>query len=504
MAYSTLSALLLATPFAHDLLPLVEVLLPQLQQLGQLVQDFRTRPPTPQATRELEQQLTQRTRELARTTLEWLLNQLEPDDPAQAPPRREQDGNRYRRRGQTPTTLATSFGKVCLRRFVYEPSEPGEKCLHPLEQRLGVVAGCATPALAERAALCAAQQPQRQALATLERDHGVRWSCTTYRKVVAQLSAGLAEHRQPAQVAQVLGWLRKAHTGKGRRRPVLAVGRDGIHVPLRQAGYQEGSCATVSVFDRRGKRLGTVYLARMPQAGQATLSEQLTTLLVAVLAAWEGPTPRLAYITDGGWHPTDYYRRVLRKMEDPRRPGQRLSWERVLDFYHAAQYVSQLAEALFGDSKQGRAWARRMRQRLRDERAGVTRLLQSAAYHRNQRELSATRDEAYEQAYRYLRKRGRWMAYQRYRQQGLPLGSGVTEAACKTVFTQRVKQSGMGWGVEGGQVVLDLRVLWLSGVWDEVQQAYWERRSRDLADAHKGSQHDTHKDSQERQEQKVA
>src|SRR5689334_5123396 len=34
---------------------------------------------------------------------------------------------------------------------------------------------------------------------------------------------------------------------------------------------------------------------------------------------------------------------------------------------------------------------------------------------------------------------------------------GVTEAAYKTVFTQRLKQPGMSWTVEGGQVIRRLR-----------------------------------------------
>ena len=58
------------------------------------------------------------------------------------------------------------------------------------------------------------------------------------------------------------------------------------------------------------------------------------------------------------------------------------------------------------------------------------------------------------------------MAYWRYQGVGLPIGSGVTEAACKTVFTQRLKQSGMRWEVPGGQVVVTLRVVLLSGVWE--------------------------------------
>jgi hypothetical protein len=37
---------------------------------------------------------------------------------------------------------------------------------------------------------------------------------------------------------------------------------------------------------------------------------------------------------------------------------------------------------------------------------------------------------------------------------------------------QRLKRSGMSWPIDGGQVILDLRVIWLSGVWDAVHQRY--------------------------------
>jgi hypothetical protein len=67
------------------------------------------------------------------------------------------------------------------------------------------------------------------------------------------------------------------------------------------------------------------------------------------------------------------------------------------------------------------------------------------------------------------------MRYQAYKRQRFPLGSGITEAACKVVFTQRLKRSGMSWTIAGGQVLVDLRVLWFSHVWEEVHQ-------RDLAE----------------------
>lgn len=97
----------------------------------------------------------------------------------------------------------------------------------------------------------------------------------------------------------------------------------------------------------------------------------------------------------------------------------------------------------------------------------VAQILRSASQHYNGRQLSKAAEEEFWKAYRYLRKHSRWMDYVGYRRQGLPIGSGVTEAACKTVFTQRLKRSGMRWHKDSGQVIVDLRVLYLSGIWAE-------------------------------------
>src|SRR5438309_6422866 len=96
----------------------------------------------------------------------------------------------------------------------------------------------------------------------------------------------------------------------------------------------------------------------------------------------------------------------------------------------------------------------------------------------NRRRMSKAERAGFWKAYRYLRRHRQWMDYEGYRRRGLPIGSGVTEAACKTVFTQRFKRSGMRWGHESGQVILDLRVVYLSGIWDEAVAA--DLRSREL------------------------
>jgi hypothetical protein len=50
------------------------------------------------------------------------------------------------------------------------------------------------------------------------------------------------------------------------------------------------------------------------------------------------------------------------------------------------------------------------------------------------------------------------LQFAEYRRLGLPIGSGVTEAACKTVFTQWLKLSGTRWQKAGAQTILTLRV----------------------------------------------
>jgi hypothetical protein len=411
--------------------------------------------------------------------LEHEYNRIEPERREDCPLRLRLARQEYRRRPKSRNHIGTLFGTIELRRYVYEATEPGEPCLFPLEMQLGIEAGLATPALAERVGLLAAEHEQEQVRTLLRQEHAVSWSVTSLRKVTASLRDGLASFREAAQVAKVLELLAQADASKGKHRPVLAAGRDGVQVPLRDEGYHEAATATVSVLNRRGQRLGTVYLGQMPESGQGTLSTQLTALLTKVLKAWQAqgrPAPRLAYVTDGGDHPKKYYRRVLRRMADPWRAGAQLAWQWIVDFWHGCGYVHQLAEGLFGAGAAAARWFAKWRRWLRDRHQGVAHVLRSAMWHCNNRQLTKAGDKAFWKGYRYLRKHAQWMQYVRYKRQGLPIGSGVTEAACKTVFAERLKRSGMTWGRAGGQVIVDLRVLVLSGIWQPSHRAYLASR----------------------------
>ena len=67
---------------------------------------------------------------------------------------------------------------------------------------------------------------------------------------------------------------------------------------------------------------------------------------------------------------------------------------------------------------------------------------------------------------KYLQRNRRKMNYFELKQNNLPIGSGVVEAACKNLIGARLKKSGMRWTINGGQTVLTLRSLILSNRWE--------------------------------------
>jgi hypothetical protein len=434
---------------------------------------FQTRECNAAATLDVEHQLSDRLREMGCKLVAVLYNQMEGDDPAWLPSHIEGDVGEDHRivRKKTPHRVDTLFGPITLWRHLYRPVDrnSAEKSIAPLERMLGVVEGT-TPALAEAAARYAAGagSTQRAVQEQLRTRHGVTIGTKRLRALIASVSENMAEARHEFQVARLLELLKQAHESKGRTKPSLLCSRDGITMRENENGlHQVATTATVWVNDRRGKRLGTTYLAFAPELGQHQMTDQLTRLIEEVLRRWDKDLPRLAYVTDAGDNETKYYNEVLRPMLHPV-TQEPLRWERIVDFYHAMTRVWKIATVLFGDdAKAHRGWARRMG-RLLKQRNGAVRVLRSAAALKSQRILTPVEEEEYRKAYNYLLSRTEWMDYDKYSRLRLPMGSGIVEAACKTIYTQRLKLSGMRWTNAGAQLILNLRVVLLSGIWDAV------------------------------------
>jgi len=142
-----------------------------------------------------------------------------------------------------------------------------------------------------------------------------------------------------------------------------------------------------------------------------------------------------------------------------------------VDFFHACEYVSQLAASLFGSATDtAHRWAKHQRHTLRYDKDGIKKVIARAAQQKRRGGLKGTKKD-FAPALNYLKKCKSHMNYAERKQQGDPIGSGIAEDSCKVIFNQRLKQSGMRWHCGTGQFIVGLRTATRSGIWYRV----WSR-----------------------------
>jgi hypothetical protein len=127
--------------------------------------------------------------------------------------------------------------------------------------------------------------------------------------------------------------------------------------------------------------------------------------------------------------------------------------DEALDFFHASEHLHAACAAAYGDStRETRHRFEELRDILRDEHDGVGRVIRALDHLRKR----FPQRKALHQCAAYFRNHRRRMNYAELVERGLPIGSGVVEAACKTLVAQRLKLSGMRWG-RGAQAILTVR-----------------------------------------------
>ena len=124
-----------------------------------------------------------------------------------------------------------------------------------------------------------------------------------------------------------------------------------------------------------------------------------------------------------------------------------------VDFYHAAGHLDTALAAAYGDTHPKSS--RNSDTCFLKGYKGVEKVIRSLVHLRD----TYPRRKKIARELKYFRRNRHRMRYTALKEQGLPIGSGVTEAACKTLATQRMKRSGMRWGEQGGQAILSFRAL---------------------------------------------
>ena len=128
----------------------------------------------------------------------------------------------------------------------------------------------------------------------------------------------------------------------------------------------------------------------------------------------------------------------------------------LIDFYHAAAHLEDAFDAADGaDDPRATAQLEKDRHRLRYETGGASKVIRAL------RHLRSTRPgcERIGQVLGDFRNYRHRMGDAEAKDQGLPIGSAVVEATCKTLVTQRLERSGMRRSEWGGQAIPTLRAL---------------------------------------------
>ncbi|MCI0647584.1 MAG: hypothetical protein L0332_20690 [Chloroflexi bacterium] len=139
----------------------------------------------------------------------------------------------------------------------------------------------------------------------------------------------------------------------------------------------------------------------------------------------------------------------------------------IVGFFHACDHLKEGCDAIWGESTpRSKAEFERLKTLLKEADDGAVRVIRVLNYHRGR--AQGRKRQRVEAQLTYFRNQRHRMDYAQYLRDGLPIASGVIEATCKTLVTQRLKQSGMAWTQPGGQAILTFRSLIQSHRWPAV------------------------------------
>lgn len=450
---------------------------PSLHRLGQFVREHaqqwaHSTPDFEQFERELHEQVMALERELVAAELARY------DVTAEQV---EVEGVTYRPTLTSPETYLSAAGPVTVTRQLYRPAGRGSQSICPLELRAGIIAGHLTPRAARHAAFVMAQLTPGESEALFEELEGMRPSRASLDRLPKTLSAHWETHRQAWETALCIQETVPAEAA------VMAVSVDGVMTPMKDGaadrtakqtepgkhasgptGNQEIGCGTVVLYDAEGERVQTVRYGRMPESKKVTLQQQLHTEARSIVALRSDL--RRVYLADGAKDNWRLLSEIEHGLPAPAQPR-----VNIVDFYHACEHLKKGWDAAWGESTpRGKAEFERLKTLLKEAEGGADQVIRVLKYQRGR--ARGTKRRRLEAELTYFRNQRPHMDYATYVRQGLPIASGVIEAACKTLVTQRLKRSGMAWRQPGGQAILTLRSLIQSDRW----RAAWDLLSADF------------------------
>lgn len=330
----------------------------------------------------------------------------------------------------------TPYGRVSVERYIYQTSKGG-KTHCPLDSEACIITN-STPRFAQIVSgkyvnLCAAGVK-----ADLDLSNGRKVS-RSYIQNLSETVGVMAHGLETSMDYEIPVQKEKIAT--------IGVSLDGTCMYILGDGYREAMTGCISLYNVAGDRLHTIYLGAAPEYGKESFLGKLEQEINKIKEKF--PDATYVGIADGAvcnWKFLDLHTSVS-----------------ILDFYHATEYLAGASEAFGSDPGTRKAWLNKSCHNLKHDGNGAKILL--IEMNEKQKNVSdhvkksqAIQDKL-NKAITYFTNQLDRMNYKEYKEQNLPIGSGVTEAACKTLIKQRLCNSGMKWKNVGAQIVISLRAM---------------------------------------------
>jgi hypothetical protein len=380
-------------------------------------------------------------------------------------------------KGTRGVTLVTVAGEQRLARRYFWSKDKGGQCT--ADALLGICAwrSALSPGVREVCCILGLCQSFASAAGQLRRIAGVHLGKETLRQAVEQEAQQVQSQREACQVPAKL-------CAKDMKR--VYVGVDGVLVPTVTAAEKRkrrkkqirrrrrGGKAQVnstkplppmrSGTDQRYKevRVGIFYdQKKKHQHAWASFDsvQQVGELLrrQASLVQLDKARQKLSVTDAAAW--------IVRQLESQLPMLDAM----LLDYYHLAQRVHQAAEVCLGQGEQARQWAKERLEQIKAR--GPSPLLEEIRALRK-KVRSVGKRESLRQLGGYVSEHQQMLDYPRALAKGWDIGSGPTEAMCKTLCL-RIKGQGMKWDLPHAAAIMNLKAMYVS----EQAETYWKRRA---------------------------
>jgi hypothetical protein len=360
---------------------------------------------------------------------------------------------KYTTKGKVEKEYQSPYGAVKLDRHVYQSSRGGSTYC-PLDQAARIVTS-STPRFAKIISFKYAEGGATQVLKDLKQTHK-RQVARSFIKNVTDAVGAIAAAKEESWTYKIPQLETPVKT--------VSIGLDGTCMYIVGEQYREAMVGTIALYDRKGARLHTTYIAATPEYGKEIFMTRFEREVERVKELY--PKANRVGIADGA---SDNWTFLKRHTDT-----------QTLDFYHATEYVAKAANAIFGEPKEKeikaekKKWLDETCHNLKHKHRSAANILKE--FEQNDVvDLSEERQKKLKSAITYFTNHKHQMKYASNLENNMPIGSGVTEAACKVIIKQRLCKSGMKWKEKGAQAVLSLRALKYSdGRWDQ----FWSKIDR--------------------------